>query len=206
MDNKSRKSRVSVGIGGTLIITVFMVLCLIIFAALSFTTAYSDLKFSNKSLEITQDYYHIHGEAEKKLAEISDVLKGIKDYQTDGIVDKLKSIDGISVSIDEIPDSMGGTSVSMDSIPVSMEDTLVSIDTNPVITDGTSVVNEQPANERIGILYDIQGELNQKINVSLNIFYDTKNELYYYSIVSWNLSNIELPNYEDEIIDLWESE
>ena len=183
MDNKMRKSRVSVGIGGTLIITVFMVLCLIIFAALSFTTAYSDLKLSNKSLEITQDYYHIHGEAEKKLAEISDVLKGIKGYQTDTIVDNLKSIDGISVSIDEIPVSMEGTSVS--------------IDTTPVITDGTTVANEQPANERIGILYDIQGELNQKINVSLNIFYDTKNELYYYTILSWNLSSIELPYYED---------
>ncbi|HPX00294.1 MAG TPA: hypothetical protein PKY98_06045, partial [Sedimentibacter sp.] len=94
----NRRTNVSVGMGGTLIITVFVVLCLMIFAVLSFTTAYSDLKLSNKAQEITADYYSIHGRAEEKLAEISDVL-----YDTDvneskeSILRKLSDIDGIDI-------------------------------------------------------------------------------------------------------------
>ena len=51
----NRRTNVSVGMGGTLVVTVFVVLCLMIFAALSFTTAYSDLKLPlklRKSLQI----------------------------------------------------------------------------------------------------------------------------------------------------------
>ncbi|HNZ83407.1 MAG: hypothetical protein KBA50_04120 [Sedimentibacter sp.] len=151
----NRRTNVSVGMGGTLIITVFVVLCLMIFAVLSFTTAYSDLKLSNKAQEITADYYSIHGRAEEKLAEISDVL-----YDTDvneskeSILRKLSDIDGID--IDE---------------------------------------------ENLNIQYEVSGEKNQKITVALNLFFTDRAN---YEIRAWNLSNIELPVYEDEIIDIWE--
>ncbi|HOH70153.1 MAG TPA: hypothetical protein PLL21_04345 [Sedimentibacter sp.] len=151
----NRRTNVSVGMGGTLIITVFVVLCLMIFAVLSFTTAYSDLKLSNKAQEITTDYYSIHGRAEEKLAEISDVL-----YDTDvneskeSILRKLSDIDGID--IDE---------------------------------------------ENLNIQYEVSGEKNQKITVALNLFFTDRAN---YEIRAWNLSNIELPVYEDEIIDIWE--
>jgi len=126
-----------------------------IFAVLSFTTAYSDLKLSNKAQEITADYYSIHGRAEEKLAEISDVL-----YDTDvneskeSILRKLSDIDGID--IDE---------------------------------------------ENLNIQYEVSGEKNQKITVALNLFFTDRAN---YEIRAWNLSNIELPVYEDEIIDIWE--
>ena len=151
----NRRTNVSVGMGGTLIITVFVVLCLMIFAVLSFTTAYSDLKLSNKAQEITADYYSIHGRAEEKLAEISDVL-----YDTDvneskeSILRKLSDIDGID--IDE---------------------------------------------ENLNIQYAVSGEKNQKITVALNLFFTDRAN---YEIRAWNLSNIELPVYEDDIIDIWE--
>ena len=151
----NRRTNVSVGMGGTLIITVFVVLCLMIFAVLSFTTAYSDLKLSNKAQEITADYYSIHGRAEEKLAEISDVL-----YDTDvneskeSILRKLSDIDGID--IDE---------------------------------------------ENLNIQYEVSGEKNQKITVALNLFFTDRAN---YEIRAWNLSNIELPVYEDDIIDIWE--
>ncbi len=155
MENK--KTNVSVGMGGTLIITVFVVLCLMIFAALSFSTAYSDLKLSKKAQEMTRDYYSIHGRAEEILSQISDVL-----YDSDVnekeeiIISKLSAIDFVSF-IDE---------------------------------------------ENLVAEYEVLGQKNQKINVILNILHDSKG--YYYEIAAWNLSNIQLPIYEDEIIDIWE--
>lgn len=151
----NRRTNVSVGMGGTLIITVFVVLCLMIFAVLSFITAYSDLKLSNKSQEITADYYNIHGIAEEKLAEISDALYDIDiNEEKESILRKLKDIDGID--LDE---------------------------------------------ESLSIQYEVSGEKNQKISVALNLFYTDRA---YYEIEAWNLSNIELPVYEEEIIDIWE--
>ncbi|HBC31284.1 MAG TPA: hypothetical protein DC024_08595 [Clostridiales bacterium] len=149
------RTNVSAGMGGTLIITVFVVLCLMIFAALSFVTAYSDLKLSKKAQEITADYYYIHGKAEEKLSEISDILYDIDiNEDKDSILRKLSVIDGVSV--DE---------------------------------------------ENSSLLYEVSGEKNQKISVTLNIL---KTDRFYYEIEAWNLSNIELPVYEDEIIDIWE--
>lgn len=151
------KTNVSVGMGGTLVITVFVVLCLMIFAALSFTTAYSDLKLSSKAQEITADYYNIHGKAEQKLSEISDVLFEIHINDSKaGIISKLSDIDGVSF-VDE---------------------------------------------ENLILQYQVSGDKNQKLSVALNILHNAKR--YYYEIAAWKLSNIELPVYEDEIIDIWE--
>lgn len=80
MENKSTKlSNVSVGMGGTLIITIFVVLCLTVFSVLSFTTAYSDLKLAKKTEEFTNDYYKIHGMAEERLAEIYAALMSVNE-------------------------------------------------------------------------------------------------------------------------------
>ncbi|MDD2397988.1 MAG: hypothetical protein PHE34_08525 [Tissierellia bacterium] len=152
---RNRRTNVSVGMGGTLIITVFVVLCLMIFASLSFVTAYSDLKMSKKAQEITADYYNIHGNAEEKLAEISDVLYDIDiNEEKDKVLRKLSDIDGVRV--DE---------------------------------------------ENSTLQYEVLGSKNQKISVDLNIL---QTDRFYYEIEAWNLSSIELPIYEDEIIDIWE--
>ncbi len=152
---RNRRTNVSVGMGGTLIITVFVVLCLMIFASLSFVTAYSDLKMSKKAQEITADYYNIHGNAEEKLAEISDVLYDIDiNEEKDKVLRKLSDIDGVRV--DE---------------------------------------------ENLTLQYEVLGLKNQKISVDLNIL---QTDRFYYEIEAWNLSSIELPIYEDEIIDIWE--
>ncbi|MFA6983959.1 MAG: hypothetical protein WC276_08435 [Sedimentibacter sp.] len=152
---RNRRTNVSVGMGGTLIITVFVVLCLMIFASLSFVTAYSDLKMSKKAQEITADYYSIHGNAEEKLAEISDVLYDIDiNEEKDKVLRKLSDIDGVRV--DE---------------------------------------------ENSTLQYEVLGSKNQKISVDLNIL---QTDRFYYEIEAWNLSSIELPIYEDEIIDIWE--
>ncbi|NLK64251.1 MAG: hypothetical protein GX289_04065 [Tissierellia bacterium] len=151
----NRRTNVSVGMGGTLIITVFVVLCLMIFSTLSFATAYSDLKLTNKAHEITADYYYIHGKAEEKLAAISDILYSIDiNEEKENILRKLSGIDGVDV-------------------------------------------NE----EDLTLHYVVLGNKNQKISVKLNLLYTDR---LHYEIEAWNLSNIELPVYEDDIIDIWE--
>jgi hypothetical protein len=153
MENKNTNA--SAGMGGTLIITVFVVLCLMIFAALSFTTAYSDLKLARKAQDMASDYYSIHGKAEEKLSEISDILFETDINETmEGIKGRLSGIDGVSFD------------------------------------DKETVLQ-----------YEVHGDKNHKISVTLNILHDSMG--YYYEISSWNLSNINMPDYEDKIIDIW---
>lgn len=99
MAHKNGSSNISFGIGGTLIVTVFVVLCLMIFSVLAFTTAYSDFKLSVKTQEMTADYYKIHGLAEEKLAQISHVLhQNQGEEKTATIVKSLEGIDGITMA------------------------------------------------------------------------------------------------------------
>lgn len=164
MMKNSRLSNVSIGIGGSLIIVIFVVLCLTIFSVLSFTTAYSDLKLSGKTEQITVDYYDIHGRAEEKLSEISDKMIEYNGNSSDVfnrfMEEKIREIDGI-----------------------------------------TSVENDDKV---LKVSFEVAGDKNQKINVNLDIYYDESSDKAVYDIISWNLSNVELPQYEDEAVDLWE--
>lgn len=69
-----KSSNISMGMGGSLIIIILVVLCLTVFSVLSFTTAYSDLKLAEKTEEMTSDYYKASGKAEEKLAYIYEAL------------------------------------------------------------------------------------------------------------------------------------
>lgn len=85
------KSNISMGMGGTLVIVIFVVLCLTVFATLSFTTAYSDMKLINKTQEMTSEYYTIEGYAEIKLSEIYDKMI-IASHGDDNYFDRLSHL------------------------------------------------------------------------------------------------------------------
>ncbi|MGB4438967.1 MAG: hypothetical protein WBJ13_07025 [Sedimentibacter sp.] len=177
MENKKTKSsNVSVGMGGTLIITIFVVLCLTIFATLSFTTAYSDLKLAKKTEEMTYDYYAVHGMAEEKLAEVYNVL--------------LNSNENLNMIND---DNLSETEKFFNIFADNISD----------VADVTVIENNE-GNDNFTIYYESLGQKNQKICVTLNILYDELSKKPYYEIVSWNLANIKLPVYEEENFDLWE--
>lgn len=74
-------SNSSLNLGGTIIIIIFVVLCLTVFSFLSFTTAYSDLKLSEKSEEFYKDYYKLNGIAEERLAEIYVILMSVNENE-----------------------------------------------------------------------------------------------------------------------------
>jgi len=176
MENKrTRSSNVSVGMGGTLIIIIFVVLCLTIFATLSFTTAYSDLKLAKKTEEMTYDYYAVHGMAEEKLAEVYNVL--------------LKSNENLNmINDDDLSEAEKFYRIFADNISD--------------VADVTIIENNE-GNNNFTLYYQSLGRKNQKICVTLNILYDELRQKPYYEIVSWNLANIELPVYEEENFDLW---
>ena len=172
MENK-RLSNVSVGMGGTLIITIFVVLSLTIFATLSFTTAHSDMKLAKKTEEMTYDYYYTHGKAEERLSEVYGAMVASKSIlAAENLTDK----DEKQIYFDILSEKL-------------ME------------LDDVSFVFEE---DTFTVHYESLGEKNQKIIVSLDILYDEMTNEPLYEIVSWNLTNIELPVYEEENYDLWE--
>ncbi len=177
MENKeTRTSNVSVGMGGTLITTIFVVLCLTIFATLSFTTAYSDLKLAKKTEEMTCDYYAVHGIAEEKLAQIYNILlnsnKNTYMINDDNLSETEKFFTILANNISSLSD--------------------------------VTIIENYNENNKFTIYYESLGQKNQKICVTLNILYDEISKKPYYDIVSWNLANIELPVYDEENFNLWE--
>ena len=57
-------------VGGSSILTIFAVLCFIVFALLSLSTAKADSLLANKSLDAEKNYYAADMEAEEILAAI----------------------------------------------------------------------------------------------------------------------------------------
>ncbi|WP_326910358.1 hypothetical protein [Sedimentibacter sp. MB31-C6] len=165
-------------LGGSLVIIIFVVLCLIILATLSFTTTYSDLKLSNKTEDITTDYYYMHGKAKEKLANINDKLT-IANL-------KLQNKKNINVSESE----------NFNYLAIQE---LQKIDSITIIKE-----NKDNIYSDFYISYEILGNLNQKINVKLNILYDSTIGEPSYEIISWTLSNIKLPSYDEDTYNLWE--
>ncbi|WP_313344860.1 hypothetical protein [Sedimentibacter sp.] len=157
------KNNISMGMGGTLVIVIFVVLCLTVFATLSFTTAYSDLKLVNKTHEMTSDYYTIEGNAEKRLSEIFNVM--------------IEAAHG-----------------DLNSYYHRLSDLLSR-------TEYVTVLNNDKNDFKI--YYEVHGNKNQKICVTLRVLNDVTNKPKY-EILTWNLANAELPVYEEEYIDLWE--
>lgn len=57
-------------VGGSSILTIFSVLCLVVFALLTLSTAKADSKLSNKSLKSAENYYKADKNAEIILARL----------------------------------------------------------------------------------------------------------------------------------------
>ena len=57
-------------VGGSSILTIFSVLCLVVFALLTLSTAKADSKLSNKSLKSVENYYKADKNAEIILARL----------------------------------------------------------------------------------------------------------------------------------------
>lgn len=79
-------------IGSVTLLMIFIVLCMITFAALSLSSAASDYQTARKSATHAQEYYKASGRAEKTLAKIDQVLKNCY-LQTSDIAGYYKNIE-----------------------------------------------------------------------------------------------------------------
>lgn len=103
--------------GGTLVIIIFVVLCLTIFGLLAFATSFADKKLADKNLLSVSQYYEADAEAERTLARVFGELYGIKPLNADITEKQLSAISEIKIS-SVIETSDGKIEVSY-SIPVN---------------------------------------------------------------------------------------
>lgn len=69
-----KKLSISLNVGSSSILLIFVLLCLISFATLSIISAKTDSKLSSKVLDRTSAYYNACNEAEKALAGVDSTL------------------------------------------------------------------------------------------------------------------------------------
>ncbi len=71
---KDNRQTPFVNIGSSLLLVIFLILCLVTFATLSLTSARSDYSFSERAAERRTQYYQACNTAEDVLAQIDEIL------------------------------------------------------------------------------------------------------------------------------------
>lgn len=72
--NPKHKNLPFINVGSSLLMMIFLILCLVTFAALSLSSAHSDYRFSNKLADHKTEYYTASNAAEQILGEIDNLL------------------------------------------------------------------------------------------------------------------------------------
>ncbi|MBQ5318727.1 MAG: hypothetical protein J6K17_06505 [Oscillospiraceae bacterium] len=92
--NNSRPA--GIGTGYLSLMMIFVVLCLTILAALSFSAAESEKKYSEKSAEYTKAYYDADTRAKQTYAQIAETVNRYTDYSDFMLLGELDAIEGVS--------------------------------------------------------------------------------------------------------------
>ncbi len=97
--NKNQRQAPFVNVGSSFLLVVFLLLCLVTLATLSFTSAQSDRNFSQRLADRKTEYYAAASQAEEILGQIDGVLAHIA--SSDKPAENLKKLDFDSIdSID----------------------------------------------------------------------------------------------------------
>ncbi len=72
--NEDKRQAPFVNVGSSLLLVVFLLMCLITFATLSFSSARSDESFSQRIADRKSEYYAASNEAERLLSQIDRLL------------------------------------------------------------------------------------------------------------------------------------
>lgn len=111
--NENKRKPAGIGVGYLSIMMIFVVLCLTMLAALSYSTASSENRYSEKSAAYTQAYYSSDHEAKYTLAEVDSIISQYGDYGDFMLLSELDAIENI-----EYETVFGGIEVSW-STPIS---------------------------------------------------------------------------------------
>lgn len=94
-DGKTERKPAGIGVGYLSIMMIFVVLCLTMLAALSYSTASGENKYSEKSAEYTKAYYAADLEAKRTLAAVDGVVSGYGDYTDFMLLSELDGMENI---------------------------------------------------------------------------------------------------------------
>lgn len=94
----NRKKYPVVHMGTTSILTVFVILCMVTFAALSLLTASRNAQYNDQVRERTDAYYQAVSRAYQ---EIADIDRTLQEYWTDGAWEQAQPEYSFNVPIDE---------------------------------------------------------------------------------------------------------
>jgi len=94
----SSQRKASSGIGGSLILIIFIVLTITVFSVLTLVSAQNELGTVNRSAEISKNYYSAEKQAAEKCGELKNALSGLTENAD--IVTAAVSL-GVSASEDE---------------------------------------------------------------------------------------------------------
>lgn len=72
-----QRSRASSGIGGSLILIIFIVLTITVFSVLTLVSAQNELGTVNRSAKVSDDYYTAEKAAAEKCGEIKNAVSGL---------------------------------------------------------------------------------------------------------------------------------
>ncbi len=103
-DTKTNRRPAGIGTGYLSLMMIFVTLCLTALAALSFSAAENERKFSARSADYTAEYYAADLEAKRTLAEIDSVVSGYSDYMDFMLLAELDVISG--AEYEALPDSL----------------------------------------------------------------------------------------------------
>ena len=98
-----QKGNFHFGVGTSSILMIFVVLCLTVFAVLSFSTARADQRLTEKALAGTAAYYAADVQAEETLAQIDGILAEVLAAAPENYMEEAAaalSTEGISISLD----------------------------------------------------------------------------------------------------------
>lgn len=101
-------------VGTPLMLVIFIILCMVIFAVLSLSSAAKDYNYSEKNATRTTAYYTACNQAEVALAEIDQIIKTSTNQEA--LISNLETLNYLSVSADEIVTAEYHVSVDEDEI------------------------------------------------------------------------------------------
>lgn len=120
-----------VNLGTSLMLVVFIILCMIVFAVLSLSGALKDLAFSETLASRTNSWYEANNQAEEILADIDRILSGPDSEEAK--LQKLQAIEGLTITMD-VPENQPYTVDTTDTLVSSIElSYTIPIDDNEVL-------------------------------------------------------------------------
>lgn len=119
---KRQKRQPGINVGTSLILVSFVLLCLVAFAALSYSSAFSDYQLSKQTSDHKKQYYDACNQAEEHLKEIHQILLATLEQSKDEATYQKALLTAFPESPDQPKDTItqteNGTNLSF-SIPVN---------------------------------------------------------------------------------------